>query len=93
MTPDRALSVIHNLDVPEDRRKFWPQWSTVVVGRDGKIEDVIQHFDPPNEFLHRRQMDLYPHSVQFTARAGEMYLTREALLAKVEECLTPVPRN
>ena len=86
MTPERALIVIHNLDVPEDKRRYWPHWATVVVGRGGVIEDVIQHFQPPDAFLHRRQLEIYPHSVQFTASAGETYLTVESLVAKVEEC-------
>jgi hypothetical protein len=86
MTPERALALIHNLDVPEDKRKFWPQWSTIVVTSGGNIEDVIQHFEWPNDVLHRRHMDIYPHSVQFTAKAGETCLTLDALLAKVQEC-------
>ena len=56
------MAVIHNLDVPEAKQKYWPQWATVVVNRDGVIEDVIQHFEYPNMFLHRRHMDLYPRA-------------------------------
>lgn len=31
-------------------------------------------------------MELYPHSVQFSVKAGEMYLTIEELRRKIQEC-------
>ncbi len=86
MTIERAFRVVHLLDVPESKRKFWPQWSCVVVNREGQIEDVIQHFDAPDEFLDRRHMDLYPRSVQFTAKAGEMFVTPDDFRRKIDDC-------
>ena len=56
MTIERAFRLIHLLDVPESKRKFWPQWSCVVVNREGQIEDVIQHFEAPDQFF----FDGYP---------------------------------
>jgi hypothetical protein len=56
MTIERAFHLIHLLDVPETKRKFWPQWSCVVVNRAGQIEDVIQHFEVPDQFLDRQHM-------------------------------------
>jgi hypothetical protein len=49
MTVERAFRVVHLLDVPEPKRKFWPQWCSVVVNQHGAIEDVIQHFDAPDD--------------------------------------------
>ena len=87
MTIERAFRLIHLLDVPESKRKFWPQWSCVVVNREGQIEDVIQHFEAPDQFLDRRHMDLYPHSTQFTAKASEMFLTLDDLRTKINVCI------
>jgi hypothetical protein len=87
MTIERAFHLIHLLDVPETKRKFWPQWSCVVVNRAGQIEDVIQHFEVPDQFLDRQHMDLYPHSVQFTAKAGEIYLALDELRKKIDDCV------
>jgi hypothetical protein len=87
MTIERAFCLINLLDVQESKRKFWPQWSCVVINRTGQIEDVIQHFDAPNEFLDRRHMDLYPNSIQFTAKAGEDYLTVADLRKKINDCI------
>ena len=87
MRIERAFELIHLTGIPETKRKFWPQWSTVVVSKEGAIDDVIQHFEEPNASLHRRHMDLYPRSVQFTAKAGETYATLASLEKKVSECL------
>ena len=86
MTVERRFRLIHLLDVPESKRKFWPQWSCVVVNQSGAIKDAIQHFEAPDQFLDRRHMDLYPYSVQFTAKAGENYLTLDDLLKKIGDC-------
>jgi hypothetical protein len=85
MLIDRAFELINNLDEPPDRRKFLPQWSTVVVSRQGEIIDVIRHREAPASQLHRKHMDMYPESVQFTATPG-MYPTLESLVSKVEDC-------
>jgi hypothetical protein len=87
MTIERAFRLIHLLDVPESKRKFWPQWSCVVVSREGQVEDVIQHFEAPDQFLDRQHMKLYPHSVQFTAKAGEMYLALDDFRNEIDDCI------
>jgi hypothetical protein len=87
MRIERAFDLVHNLDIPETKRKFWQQWSTVVITRRGEIVDVIKHFEWPDEFLHRRQMDLYPDSLQFTVKAGESFTTLDALKAKIEDAV------
>ena len=81
-----AFAQVNNLDIPESRRRFSPQWATVAVDRAGRILDVIRHRQAPNAILHRQHMDLYPQSVQFTASPG-MYATLEEFEAKVKECV------
>ena len=85
MITARAFRVVHNLDVPDRKKKFWPQWSTVVVNRSGSIEDVIQHFDAPSLAMNAEHMRLYPHSVQFTVQAGEMFVTLAEFERRVED--------
>ena len=87
MTTARAFAVAHNLDVPKVKRKFWPQWSTVVVNRGGSVEDVIQHIDRPNLELNRKHLEFYPDSAQFTVKAGEMFTTLEEFEKKIRECV------
>jgi hypothetical protein len=77
--------VVHNLDVPEAKRKSWPKWATVVVNRDGVIEDVIQHFDPPALGTNAVQQRHYPHAALFSVRAGEMFVTLMQFEKKVKE--------
>ena len=92
MRIERAFDLVHNLDIPETKRKFWQQWSTVVVTRRGEIVDVIKHFEAPDEFLHRRQMDLYPDSLQFTVKAGEMFTSLQELKSKIEDSVRVVAK-
>lgn len=87
MIIERAFTLIHNLDIPENKRKYWQQWSTIVISHSGEIIDVIKHFEWPNEFLHRGQMELYPHSIQCTAKSGEMFTTIEELKANIEDAV------
>jgi hypothetical protein len=87
MTIERAFRVVHLLDVPESKRKFWPQWASVVVNRDGVVEDVIQHFDAPDLSSNRQHLEFYPHSTQFTTKAGEMYLTLDEFRRKIQDCV------
>jgi len=79
-----AFAQINNLDVPGQRRRSAPSWATVAVDRAGQILDVIRHKEEPTPELHRRHMDLYPESVQFTTRPG-LYATPEELEAKVRD--------
>ncbi|MDH4100613.1 MAG: hypothetical protein OEV28_08555 [Nitrospirota bacterium] len=87
MIIERAFNLVHNLDVPESKRKFWQQWATVVLTRRGDIIDVIKHFEAPDEFLHRRQMDIYPDTIQFTVQAGEMFTSLDSFKAKIEDAV------
>jgi len=75
MKIQRAFTLVHNLDIPEGKRKFWQQWSTVVASKSGEIIDVIKHFESPNLKLNKEHLDMYPDSYQFTVAAGEMFTT------------------
>jgi hypothetical protein len=86
VTIDRAFELINNLDVREPLRPHSPQWSTVVVSRSGDIADVIRHSEKPNAYLHRRQMDAYPQSMQFTAWPGR-FATIDDLEAEIRKCV------
>jgi len=92
MRIERAYDLVHNLDVPETKRKFWQQWASVVITRRGEILDVIKHFEAPDEFLHRRQMELYPGSIQFTVQAGEMFTSLESFKAKINDAVKLVEK-
>lgn len=85
MNIERAYILVHNLDIPEGKRKFWQQWSTVVVAKSGEIVDVIKHFQQPDLTLNKQHLELYPDSLQFTVAAGEMITTLDEFKAKVRE--------
>jgi len=85
MNIERAFNLIHNLDIPEGKRKFWQQWSTVVVNPSGEIIDVIKHFEAPNLAINKKHLEMYPDSFQFTVAAGEMFTTLQQFTLKVKE--------
>jgi hypothetical protein len=84
MNIERAFNLIHNLDIPEGKRKFWQQWSIVVVSQSGEILDVIKHFEAPDLESNKKHLEMYPDSFQFTVAAGEMFTTIEQFIAKVK---------
>lgn len=85
MNIERAFTLIHNLDVPEGKRKFWQKWSTVVVNSSGEIIDVIKHFESPSLESNKMHLEMYPNSFQFTVEAGQMFVTLEQFTTKVKE--------
>jgi hypothetical protein len=90
MHPERVLRVINLLDVPEGKRKFWPQHSAVIVRvRDREIVDVIQCFSQPFASSEEFQR-LYPGSVMFAISAGDLR-TVEELQKRIEWCLEAWP--
>jgi hypothetical protein len=86
MTIDRAFDLINNLDMRAPLRKFGPQWSTVVVSREGEVLEVIRHKEAPTMVQHREHMNMYPASVQFTTQPG-VFERAEELAKRVEECV------
>ena len=53
---------------------------------------MIKHFEAPDEFLHRRQMNLYPDSIQFTAKAGEMFESLDGFKSKIQDSVRIVQK-
>ena len=49
MTIERAFRFVHHLDIPEAKRRYWPQFAEVVVSRDDTVADVFQFFERPSE--------------------------------------------
>jgi hypothetical protein len=87
MNIERAFNLVHNLDIPEEKRKFWQQWSTVVVNTSGEIIDVIKHFEAPNLEINKKHLEMYPNTFQFTVAAGEMFTTIEKFDYKVKDAV------
>jgi hypothetical protein len=86
MSPEEALCLINNHDVREALRKYAPQWSTVAVDASGVIVDVIRHKESPNPQLHRKHMNMYPTTVQFTTWPDRFTDVNE-LKERVEDCV------
>ena len=82
---ERAFRVINLLDIPEAKRKFWPQKAAVVVRiKDREILDVIQFFE--KSFTESEKYSrLYPGSVTFFNSAGD-FATVEDLQKKIDWC-------
>ena len=85
MHPERVLRVINLLDVPENKRKFWPQQSCVIVRTKGReILDVIQFYS--NAFSESEKYQrLYPGSVAFFTIPGQLQTVAD-VEAKVDWC-------
>jgi hypothetical protein len=82
---ERVFRVINLLDIPEAKRKFWPQKAAVVVRiEDREILDVIQFFE--KSFTESEKYSrLYPGSITFFNSAGD-FRSVEELQAKIEWC-------
>ena len=92
MHPERAFRVINLLDVPEHKRKFWPQESAVVVRtKTREILDVIQFYS--NAFTASESYShLYPGAVTFFTVVGELQSVAD-LEAKIEWSLRPATNS
>lgn len=85
MHPKRVLRVINLLDVPDGKRKFWPQQSCVIVcNKTRNVLDVIQFYT--NSFNESEKYQrLYPNSTSFFANVGDL-TTIEELENKINWC-------
>jgi hypothetical protein len=83
MTIERAFRLVHNPDVPEPKRRYWPLFSEVIVSRDGSIPDVFQFFDRPNEQQQHAALEMYPGCMCFPVTAGSFHTTLQEFTAKV----------
>ena len=86
---ERVLSLINLLDIPEKKRRFWPQKSLVVLAQDKTVLDVIQFFsmDESDEVL-RKACQYYKHTRMFHAEPG-WYTTVHALQDHIDWCFAP----
>ena len=78
--------LINSLDISVARRKYGPTWSCVAVDSAGKVLNVIRNKHEPDMFWASQHMDMYPKSVQFTARPGD-YSTILELKKKIQDCV------
>jgi len=87
MTPERAFRIANNLDIPSNKRKFWPKYSEVVVSQEGFVHDVIQFFEVPTEQELVEIMKWYPRSVSFPVTAEATYIEIDTFIEKVASCI------
>jgi hypothetical protein len=87
MTPERAFKISNNLDIPSNKRKFWPKYSEVVVSQEGFVHDVIQFFEVPTEQELVEIMKWYPRSVSFPVTAEATYTELDDFIKKVNSCI------
>jgi hypothetical protein len=85
MHPERAFRVINLLDVPEAKRKFWPQQACVIISNSTReILDVIQFYS--NVFTESEKYQrLYPNSTAFFTQVGDFAAVQE-LKDKIDWC-------
>ena len=85
---ERAFRIINLLDVPEKKRKFWPQHSIVILDKDGNILDVVKYFEGSATDISFANMRYYPGSLSFATEVG-WYPTIEEFTKRVRECFEP----
>jgi hypothetical protein len=89
VTIDEALTLINNYDMREAIRRYGPKWAAVFVGRSGEVLGVHRYKEMLNKCwdLFSENAENYPRgTIYFVAAPGE-YPTREALEARVKDCL------
>ena len=89
----RVFRVINLLDVPEHKRKFWPQYSFVVVDPTNQsILDVMQYFTSSSDECNRDIRAYYPVCNAFCVTANQLDSV-EKLQEKIECACKPVGRK
>ena len=83
MTIERAFRLVHHLDIPEPKRRYWPRFSEVVVSRDDSIPDVFQFFEMPTEEQQYAALQMYRGCMLFPVTAGRIHTTLQEFDAKV----------
>ena len=85
MVIERAFRISHNLDIPEPKRKFWPQYAEVVVSHDGIIQDVQLFFSAPSESECVALLKHYRGCVSFPVHAGRIHTRLDEFKEKVAD--------
>jgi hypothetical protein len=83
MTIERAFRLVHHLDIPEAKRRYWPRFAEVVVSRDNSVPDIFQFFDHPSEEQQIQALQMYPGCMLFPVTAGVIHTTLPEFTAKV----------
>ncbi len=82
MTIERAFRIVHHLDIPEPKRRYWPRFAEVVVSRDDVVHDIFQFFEQPTEQQKYAALSTYPGSMSFPVTAGTIHTTLEGFTEK-----------
>jgi hypothetical protein len=83
MTIERAFRLVHHLDIPESKRRYWPQFSSVVVSGDDSVSDVFLFFESPTEQQQFAALKMYRGCMLFSVTAGTIHTTLEGFRKKV----------
>ncbi len=83
MTIERAFRLVHHLDIPEAKRRYWPRFSEVVVSRDDSVSDIFQFFELPSEEQQFQALQMYPGCMLFPVTAGISHSTLPEFTEKV----------
>ena len=83
MTIERAFRFVHHLDIPEAKRRYWPQFAEVVVSRDDTVADIFQFFDRPTEEQQIKALQMYPGCMLFPVTAGVIHTALSEFTEKV----------
>ena len=84
MTIERAFRFVHHLDIPEAKRRYWPQFAEVVVSRDDTVADVFQFFERPSEEQQIQALQMYPGCMLFPVTAGAIHTSISEFTEKVQ---------
>ena len=83
MIVERAFQTVHNLNIPENKRKHWPPYSEVIVDMHGNIQDIYQYFNPPTEQQICEALSTYPGCVSFPVRTDKFFNNFDEFAKKV----------
>lgn len=83
MTIERAFRLVHHLDIPEAKRRYWPKFAEVVVSRDDSVPDIFQFFAHSSEEQQIQALQTYPGCMIFPVTAGVTHATLTEFTEKV----------
>lgn len=83
MTIERAFQLVHHLNVPQAKRRFWPRFSIVIVSGDESVPDVLQFFGNPEEQQQYEALVMYPGTMSFVVEAEKLHVGIDEFREKV----------
>ncbi len=84
-----ALKLINVLDISENKRKYYYNYSNVLVNEQGEIVAVFRYKNKPSDKDYNKDHALYPGTVQFTACPG-WYKNEDELQKAVFSCVESI---